>query len=95
MLPAVAPDVTEDKRRVQDVELTVERFRLLVEGAPVYAMFLLDPENSITFWSSWGGESFRLERGRSGSRETRANLIFTSPRTKRTAQSKKRTWDRA
>lgn len=28
-----------------------ERFRLLVEGARDYAMFLLDPENRITYWS--------------------------------------------
>ena len=29
-----------------------ERFRLLVEGAKDYAMFLLDSENVITFWSA-------------------------------------------
>ncbi len=29
-----------------------ERFRLLVEGAKDYAMFLLDLENRITFWSN-------------------------------------------
>ena len=31
---------------------TQERFRLLVEGAKDYAMFLLDLENVITFWST-------------------------------------------
>jgi PAS domain S-box-containing protein len=31
---------------------TEERFRLLVEGAKDYAMFLLNPENEITFWSA-------------------------------------------
>ncbi len=29
-----------------------ERFRLLIEGAPDYAMFLLDPGNQIIYWSA-------------------------------------------
>ena len=52
-----------------------ERFRLLVEGAPDYAMFLLDPANVITFWSVGAERVFgwRAEEalGQSG------ELIFT------------------
>ncbi|HEU4328932.1 MAG TPA: CheR family methyltransferase [Roseiflexaceae bacterium] len=52
------------------------RFRLLVEGARDYAMFLLDPDNRITFWSSGAervfGWSEAEARGQSG------GLIFTA-----------------
>ncbi|HKP04234.1 MAG TPA: chemotaxis protein CheB [Chthoniobacterales bacterium] len=34
------------------------RFQLLVEGTPDYAMFLLDPENVITFWSTGAEKVF-------------------------------------
>lgn len=47
----VAQDVTEDKNRAEALRRSEERFRLLVEGARDYAMFLLDPDNIITFWS--------------------------------------------
>jgi PAS domain S-box-containing protein len=45
-------DVTERKRVTEESRASEERFRLLVEGARDYAMFLLAPDNTITFWSS-------------------------------------------
>ncbi len=54
----VAQDITEDKERVNEVRAAEERFRLLVEGAPDYAMFLLDPDNTITYWSSGAEKVF-------------------------------------
>lgn len=48
----VAQDVTEDKKQAEALRGMQERFRLLVEGARDYAMFLLDRENVITFWSA-------------------------------------------
>ena len=47
----VAQDVTQDKNRSEALRVSEERFRLLVEGARDYAMFLLDPQSVITFWS--------------------------------------------
>jgi two-component system, chemotaxis family, CheB/CheR fusion protein len=47
----VTQDVTEDKERAEAIRAAEERFRLLVEGARDYAMFLMDPENRVTFWS--------------------------------------------
>ena len=51
----------------RDIE---ERFELLVEGTPDYAMFLLDPDNKITYWSSgaekvfgWNAEEAVGQRG--------------------------------
>ena len=45
-------DITERKRVAEQSRATEERFRLLVEGARDYAMFLLNPQNVITFWSA-------------------------------------------
>ncbi|CAA9243124.1 MAG: Multidomain signal transduction protein including CheB-like methylesterase, CheR-like methyltransferase and BaeS-like histidine kinase [uncultured Chthoniobacterales bacterium] len=47
-----ATDIQDLKEAQAALTATEEKFRLLVEGAPDYAMFLLDPENNITFWSS-------------------------------------------
>jgi PAS domain S-box-containing protein len=46
-----ATDIDELKRAQAALHETQERFRLLVEGAKDYAMFLLDVDNLITFWS--------------------------------------------
>jgi two-component system CheB/CheR fusion protein len=44
-------DISERLRAEYELRKSQERFRLLVEGARDYAMFLLDPDRRITFWS--------------------------------------------
>ena len=71
----VAQDVTEDKNRAEALGRSEERFRLLVEGARDYAMFLLDQDNLITFWSKGAERVFGWKQeeavGQSG------EIIFT------------------
>jgi len=52
MVAGLTHVITERKKSEQALQESEERFRLLVEGARDYAMFLLDPENTITFWSA-------------------------------------------
>jgi two-component system CheB/CheR fusion protein len=47
-----ATDIEDFKQAQAALQETQERFRLLVEGAPDYAMFLLDPGNRIIYWSA-------------------------------------------
>ncbi len=71
----IAHDITDDKERVQANLVAEERFRLLVEGAPDYAVFLLENDGTITYWSTGAEKVFGWSAeevvGRPGS------MIFT------------------
>lgn len=71
----VLQDITEDKEWSEALRESEERFRLLIEGAPDYAMFLLDPGNQIIYWSAGAERVFGWSAdevlGRSG------EIIFT------------------
>ncbi len=82
----VAQDVTEEKGRIEALAESEERFRLLVEGARDYAMFMLDPANVIIYWSAGAERIFGWTAeealGRSG------EIIFT-PEDRAQEQEKK------
>jgi PAS domain S-box-containing protein len=70
-----ATDIDDLKQAQTALHETQERFRLLVEGAQDYAMFLLDVDNRITFWSKGAERVFGWSEqeaiGKSG------DMIFT------------------
>lgn len=70
-----ATDIDDYKQAEARLRASEERFRVMVEGARDYAMFLLDPANVITFWSNGAERVFGWTQeeavGQSGS------MIFT------------------
>jgi PAS domain S-box-containing protein len=70
-----ATDIHDFKEAQANLAETDEKFRLLVEGTPDYAMFLLDTENNITYWSAGAERVFQWTHeealGKNGS------MIFT------------------
>jgi two-component system CheB/CheR fusion protein len=70
-----ATDIEDLKQAEAALHETQERFRLLVEGAQDYAMFLLDVDNQITFWSKGAERVFGWNEHEVLGR--RADLIFT------------------
>jgi PAS domain S-box-containing protein len=53
-----ATDINDLKRTQAALGESDQRFQLLVEGTPDYAMFLLDPNNVITYWSAGAEKVF-------------------------------------
>jgi PAS domain S-box-containing protein len=49
---AQAEDITDQRRVVEELRLSEERFRLLVESVMDYAIFMLDPDGYVTTWNT-------------------------------------------
>jgi len=49
---AQAEDVTAQRRVIEELRLSEERFRLLVESVVDYAIFMLDPGGFVTTWNA-------------------------------------------
>jgi hypothetical protein len=49
---ALAEDVTAQRRTLEELRASEERFRLMIEGVADYAIFMLDPGGRITTWNT-------------------------------------------
>lgn len=68
-------DITTRKRAEEELRLSEEKFSLLVEGARDYAIFLLDPSNTIIHWNSGAARVFGWSANEAVGRN--GNLVFT------------------
>jgi formate hydrogenlyase transcriptional activator len=59
---SVIRDITERKMAQESLRQSEERFRLLVDGARDYAIFMLDPDGRVTSWNP-GAEHIKGYRG--------------------------------
>ncbi|MEM5313781.1 PAS domain S-box protein [Paraburkholderia sp. JHI869] len=48
----VTRDLTAERRQVEALRLSEERFRLLVESVTDYAIFMLDPQGNVVSWNT-------------------------------------------
>lgn len=70
-----ATDIDELKQAEAKAHQARERFELLVEGAKDYAMFMLDLDNRITYWSSGAERLFGWSRAEAEGKT--GDIIFT------------------
>jgi PAS domain S-box-containing protein len=80
-----ATDIDDLKRAEAALRESDQRFQLLVEGTPDYAMFLLNPDNLITYWSTGAEKVFGWNAAEAVGQN--GELIFTpEDRVKRTME---------
>ncbi|HMJ06413.1 MAG TPA: PAS domain S-box protein [Chthoniobacterales bacterium] len=72
----LAQDITQEKQRIDALAASEERFRLLVDGARDYAMFLLGPDNVVSFWSLGAERLFGWKQEEAIGQK--GDLIFTA-----------------
>ncbi|MBA3543207.1 MAG: PAS domain S-box protein [Chthoniobacterales bacterium] len=72
----VFKDITARKLAEEDLRQSNEKFELLVEGARDYAIFLLDPSNTIIHWNSGAERIFGWSADEAVGKN--GNLVFTA-----------------
>ncbi len=85
-LAGVAQDVTEETESTERLRESEERFRFLVEGAKEYAIFMIDPTNTIVHWNRGAERVFGWTAKEAVGQAGR--LIFTPEDRKRKQEEK-------